>query len=342
LANTKIIKMNANNLLLTILRLGCVLTLAVIILGAYVRLSDAGLGCPDWPGCYGKLIVPEGSNNQIEEMSELYPERPFEKDKAWKEMLHRYLASTLGFLILVLTFLAWTKKEFTNVRLFSSILLALVIFQGILGMWTVTLLLKPIIVMLHLLGGLTILSLLYWKLLREQSMSGVFVSEGNKKLLALVVMALVVLFCQISLGGWTSSNYAALACPDFPTCQGKWWPKMNFFEGFILWRELDVDYEGGTLDSAARTAIHMTHRIGAIITGIIIVYVGLRNIPSNHRYLKITGISVIVLLVTQVLLGIANIKFNLPLSIAVAHNGVAALLLLSLVTLLHHCVSDKN
>jgi len=342
LANTKIIKMNANNLLLTILRLGCVLTLAVIILGAYVRLSDAGLGCPDWPGCYGKLIVPEGSNNQIEEMSELYPERPFEKDKAWKEMLHRYLASTLGFLILVLTFLAWTKKEFTNVRLFSSILLALVIFQGILGMWTVTLLLKPIIVMLHLLGGLTILSLLYWKLLREQSMSGVFVSEGNKKLLALVVMALVVLFCQISLGGWTSSNYAALACPDFPTCQGKWWPKMNFFEGFILWRELDVDYEGGTLDSAARTAIHMTHRIGAIITGIIIVYVGLRNILSNHRYLKITGISVIVLLVTQVLLGIANIKFNLPLSIAVAHNGVAALLLLSLVTLLHHCVSDKN
>jgi len=334
--------MNANNLLLTILRLGCVLTLAVIILGAYVRLSDAGLGCPDWPGCYGKLIVPEGSNNQIEEMSELYPERPFEKDKAWKEMLHRYLASTLGFLILVLTFLAWTKKEFTNVRLFSSILLALVIFQGILGMWTVTLLLKPIIVMLHLLGGLTILSLLYWKLLREQSMSGVFVSEGNKKLLALVVMALVVLFCQISLGGWTSSNYAALACPDFPTCQGKWWPKMNFFEGFILWRELDVDYEGGTLDSAARTAIHMTHRIGAIITGIIIVYVGLRNILSNHRYLKITGISVIVLLVTQVLLGIANIKFNLPLSIAVAHNGVAALLLLSLVTLLHHCVSDKN
>jgi len=246
LANTKIIKMNTNNLLLTILRLGCVLTLAVIILGAYVRLSDAGLGCPDWPGCYGKLIVPEGSNNQIEEMSELYPERPFEQDKAWKEMLHRYLASTLGFLILMLTFLAWTKKEFINIRLFSSILLALVIFQGILGMWTVTLLLKPIIVMLHLLGGLTILSLLYWKLLREQSMSGVFVSEGNKKLLALVVMALVVLFCQISLGGWTSSNYAALACPDFPTCQGKWWPKMNFFEGFILWRELDVDYEGGT------------------------------------------------------------------------------------------------
>ena len=334
--------MSPNNLLTNILRLGCLLTLMVIVLGAYVRLSDAGLGCPDWPGCYGKLIVPEGSSSQIEEINLVYPERPFEKDKAWKEMLHRYLASILGFLILILTFLSWSKKQFSNIRLFSGILLALVIFQGILGMLTVTLLLKPIIVMLHLLGGLTILSLFYWKLLREQSMHGIFVSEGNKKLRALVVMALVVLFCQISLGGWTSSNYAALACPDFPTCQGKWWPKMNFFEGFILWRGLGIDYEGGTLDSAARTAIHMAHRIGAIITTIIIVYVGVRNIFSNSRYLKLTGIIVLMLLIAQILLGIANIKFHLPLSIAVAHNGVAALLLLSLVTLLHHCVSDKN
>ena len=334
--------MSPNNLLINILRLGCLLTLMVIILGAYVRLSDAGLGCPDWPGCYGRLIVPEGSNSQIAEINLVYPERPFEKDKAWKEMLHRYLASLLGFLILILTFLSWSKKQFSNIRLFSSILLALVIFQGLLGMWTVTLLLKPIIVMLHLLGGLTILSLLYWQLLREQSMKGVFVSVGNNKLLPLVVMSLVVLFCQISLGGWTSSNYAALACPDFPTCQGKWWPTMNFFEGFILWRELGIDYEGGTLDSAARTAIHMAHRIGAIITTIIIVYVGVRNIFSNSRYLKLTGIIVLMLLIAQILLGIANIKFHLPLSIAVAHNGVAALLLLSLVTLLHHCVSDKN
>ena len=334
--------MSPNNLLINILRLGCLLTLMVIILGAYVRLSDAGLGCPDWPGCYGKLIVPEGSNSQMEAFNLVYPERPFEKDKAWKEMLHRYLASALGFLILTLTFLSWFKKQFSNIRLFSGILLALVIFQGILGMWTVTLLLKPIIVMLHLLGGLTILSLLYWQLLREQSMSGVFISVGNNKLFPLAVMALVVLFCQISLGGWTSSNYAALACPDFPTCQGKWWPKMNFFEGFIIWREVGIDYEGGTLDSAARTAIHMTHRVGAIITGVVLAYVGLRNIFSNHRYLKITGIAVLILLVTQILLGIANIKFNLPISIAVAHNGVAALLLLSLVTLLHHCKSDDN
>jgi len=334
--------MNPNNLLTNILRLGCLLTLMVIVLGAYVRLSDAGLGCPDWPGCYGKLIVPEGSSSQIEEINLVYPERPFEKDKAWKEMLHRYLASVLGFLVLTLTFLSWFKKQFSNIRFFSGILLALVIFQGILGMWTVTLLLKPIIVMLHLLGGLTILSLFYWKLLREQSMNGVFVSAGNNKLLPLVVMGLIVLFCQISLGGWTSSNYAALACPDFPTCQGKWWPKMNFFEGFVLWRELGVDYEGGTLDSAARTAIHVAHRIGAIIAGGIIVYIGLRCTLSNHKYLKMTGIIVLILLITQILLGISNVKFNLPLSIAVAHNGVAALLLLSLVTLLHHCKCDNN
>jgi len=142
-------KINLNRVFLNLLRLGCLLALVVIILGAYVRLSDAGLGCPDWPGCYGKLIVPEGSISQVEEMNLAYPERLFEKDKAWKEMLHRYLASALGFLILMLAALTWFKTQFLSVRLFSSILLALVMFQGLLGMWTVTLLLKPVVVMLH-------------------------------------------------------------------------------------------------------------------------------------------------------------------------------------------------
>lgn len=335
-------KINLNRVFLNFLRLGCLLTLVVIILGAYVRLSDAGLGCPDWPGCYGKLIVPEGSNSQIEEMSVVYPERPFEKDKAWKEMLHRYLASMLGFLILMLAALTWFKVQFLSARLFSSILLALVMFQGLLGMWTVTLLLKPIIVMLHLLGGLTILSLLYWKMLRQQSSNGIFVSESNTELLPIILPTLFILFCQISLGGWTSSNYAALACPDFPTCQNMWWPEMNFAEGFTLWQGLGIDYEGGTLNSEARTAIHMTHRIGAIITGVIISYVSFRAILTGAKYLRLTGVVALILLIMQISLGIANIKFNLPLSIAVAHNGVAALLLLSLVTLLHHCVSEKN
>ena len=335
-------KINLNRVFLNFLRLGCLLTLVVSILGAYVRLSDAGLGCPDWPGCYGKLIVPEGSNSQIEEMSVVYPERPFEKDKAWKEMLHRYLASVLGFLILILAALTWLKSQFLSARLFSSILLALVMFQGLLGMWTVTLLLKPIIVMLHLLGGLTILSLLYWKMLRQQSSNGIFVSESNTELLPIILPTLFILFCQISLGGWTSSNYAALACPDFPTCQNMWWPEMNFAEGFTLWQGLGIDYEGGTLNSEARTAIHMTHRIGAIITGGIISYVSFRAILTGAKYLRLTGVVALILLIMQISLGIANIKFNLPLSIVVAHNGVAALLLLSLVTLLHHCASEKK
>jgi cytochrome c oxidase assembly protein subunit 15 len=328
-------KINLNRVFLNLLRLGCLLALVVIILGAYVRLSDAGLGCPDWPGCYGKLIVPEGSISQVEEMNLAYPERLFEKDKAWKEMLHRYLASTLGFLILMMATLTWLKPQFLSARLF-------VMFQGLLGMWTVTLLLKPVVVMLHLLGGLTILSLLYWKMLRQQSFGGFFVSESNIELLPIVVSALFILFCQISLGGWTSSNYAALACPDFPTCQNMWWPEMNFKEGFTLWQGLGIDYEGGVLNSEARTAIHMTHRIGAIITGVIISYVSFRAILTNAKYLTLTGIVTLILLITQLSLGVANIKFNLPPSIAVAHNGVAALLLLSLITLLHHCVSKKN
>ena len=334
--------MNFNTSLSYLLRFSCLLALVVIVLGAYVRLSDAGLGCPDWPGCYGKLIVPEGSNSQIEQMNKAYPERPFEKDKAWKEMLHRYLASALGLTILILAILSWSKKQFSSIRLSSSILLALVIFQGLLGMWTVTLLLKPIVVVFHLLGGLTILSLLYWLMLQTQSAGRFFVSKGNAELRPVVAIALIVLFCQISLGGWTSSNYAALACPDFPTCQGTWRPKMNFFEGFILWRGLGIDYEGGTLDGAARTAIHMTHRIGAIITTIVIAYVGLRNIFTNTRSLKLTGTIVLILLIIQILLGIGNVKLGLPILVAVAHNGVAALLLLSLVTLLYQCMDHRK
>lgn len=331
-----------NKVLINSLRTGAFLALLVIILGAYVRLSDAGLGCPDWPGCYGKLIVPEGSTNQIEEMNQAYPERPFEKDKAWKEMLHRYLAALLGFCILIFSFFTWVKPEFYKIRFYSSALLALVLLQGLLGMWTVTLLLKPVIVMLHLMGGLTILSLLYWQMLRQQSAVGFFKSEGNKKLLPFVAVGIIILFCQISLGGWTSSNYAALACPDFPKCKNVWWPEMNFKEGFVLWRGLGIDYEGGTLDGSARTAIHMTHRIGAIITAVAITFIALWSILVGKKYIRWTGASILILLFIQISLGIANVKLHLPLLVAVAHNGVAALLLLSLVTLLHHAINEEE
>ncbi len=329
--------MKLNTTLLNLARLAIVLALIVIVIGAYTRLSDAGLGCPDWPGCYGKLIVPDYVDSENENLAV----RPLEQAKAWKEMVHRYAASSLGLLILIMALLAWINSSLSNMRGFTSALLVLVIFQGMLGMWTVTLLLKPVIVMSHLIGGLTILSLLCWMVLRKQSQQGIFVSEGNKNLLPLVVVALCVLILQISLGGWTSSNYAALACPDFPTCQGVWWPNMDFNEGFILWRGLGVDYEGGVLHGSARTAIHMAHRIGAIVTFITIFYVAIQAIRSGMSKLRLTGIVALVLLLTQVSLGIANIIFHLPLSVAVAHNGVAALLLLSLVTLLHHCIPEK-
>ena len=330
--------MQVNKVLLNIARVAMLLALIVIVLGAYVRLSDAGLGCPDWPGCYGSILVPD----QVEADNEHLEVRPLEHGKAWKEMIHRYVASTLGFLILIMALLSWLKLSLNGMRTFTSALLVLVIFQGMLGMWTVTLLLKPVIVMSHLIGGLTILCLLTWLVLRQQSQQGVFVSVGHKQLFPLSVTAIIVLALQISLGGWTSSNYAALACPDFPTCQGVWWPNMDFNEGFILWRGLGVDYEGGVLHGAARTAIHMAHRIGALITFFTLFYVAIQAIRSGLTQLKVTGIFTLILLLLQVSLGIANVKFSLPLPVAVAHNGVAALLLLSLVAMLHHSLPDKS
>ncbi len=332
--------MNDNKITLALIRFACVLTFLVIVIGAYTRLSNSGLGCPDWPGCYGKLIVPDKVENV--NVNEAYLGRPLEYTKAWIEMVHRYAASSLGLLILVIAFMSWRKSTLLKIRLFTSILLLLVIFQGMLGMWTVTLLLKPVIVLSHLLGGLTILSLLYWLVLEQQPGQDTVTKSGNSKLLPSVIVGLFILVIQISLGGWTSTNYAALACTDFPTCQDTWWPDMDFKEGFILWRGLGIDYEGGVLDGSARTAIHMTHRIGALITSLIIITIAIRAIRSGMKNIKVTGCAILALLIVQVSLGIANIKLYLPLSVAVAHNGVAALLLLSLVTLLHQCLLVKN
>ncbi len=323
-----------NRTLLNFTRFACVLAFFVIIVGAYTRLSDAGLGCPDWPGCYGQLIVPDEANDA----NAAYPDRPLEKDKAWIEMAHRYIAGTLGLIILAICLIAWAKGYPKSTRLGSTALVGLVIFQALLGMWTVTLLLKPVIVMSHLLGGMTILSLLYWLMLREQSSSTILPGRWQPELFPFALAAIIVLALQISLGGWTSTNYAALACPDFPTCQGKLWPAMNFKEAFVLWRGLGIDYEGGVLDGAARTAIHITHRLGAIVAFIVIISVAIKCTSSSNKNIRNTGITIIGLLLLQISLGIANVVMNLPLMIAVAHNGVAALLLLSLVTLLHQTI----
>jgi cytochrome c oxidase assembly protein subunit 15 len=316
------------------------LTLVVILLGAYVRLSDAGLGCPDWPGCYGRLLGVPSQTNQIAAANEAFPERPVEVDKAWKEMIHRYLAGVLGLLILGLAALAWRDRQRPGQPVVLPLaILGLVIFQSILGMWTVTWQLKPLVVMAHLLGGLTVLSLLAWLILRQGRYGVANASAAFNRIPALrgfALLGLTLLVIQIALGGWTSANYAALACPDFPTCQTYWWPPTDFREAFILWRGLGDNYEFGVLDNDARVTIHLTHRLGAVVVALFLGWLAWRLIAkTGDRALRATGVAIALLLLVQLGLGIANVVLHLPLPVAVAHNGGAALLLLALVALNH-------
>jgi cytochrome c oxidase assembly protein subunit 15 len=308
------------------------LALFVVVLGAYVRLSDAGLGCPDWPGCYGS-IVPTDIDHEVAGTE--WPERPVETGKAWREMVHRYVASTLGFAIVLIALLAWLNREQPGQPVKIPLLtLGVVIFQGLLGMWTVTLLLKPVIVMGHLLGGLTTLGLLFWLLLedRRNSLSPI----PQKRRLALpAALGLLVLIGQIALGGWTSSNYAALACPDLPTCMGQWWPQQaDFGEGFIMWRGLGVNYEFGILEAPARVAIHFAHRLGAITATLVLLLVttGYWRYANNFAT-RSACVAVWLALAAQISLGLATVWFGLPLAVATAHNGIAAVLLLTVINL---------
>ncbi len=363
--------------------LACALAFCVIVFGAFVRLSNAGLSCPDWPTCYGRAAWPtapaEIANHAATQI------RPLDATKAWREQVHRMLAGTLGVLVLALAVLAARQRQHGIVRVavaavavatsiplymrglhgaavlfalagellllgnalqwsrqggawspqplpsIASLTLAVIVFQALLGMWTVTWLLKPIVVMGHLLGGMATFALLAWLAWRATDRP-VRVPDSSllRKLLAIGLVLLVV---QIALGGWTSSNYAALSCgTDFPKCVGQWWPPHDFREGFVVWRGIGVDYEGGVLDGAARIAIHMTHRIMA---GVVFLYVGwlalrLMRSPGLRGFGGLLG----VLLLAQVSLGIANVHFALPLKAAVLHNAGAALLLFVLVTLL--------
>lgn len=313
---------------------GTLLTLVVIVLGAYVRLSDAGLGCPDWPGCYGRWVVPN-SDADVTEGSPDYSERPLVHAKAWKEMTHRYAAALLGLTILVLALRAWVRSDRTA-RALPTALLMLVLAQGLLGMWTVTLLLKPLIVMAHLAGGLTVLALLWWLTLRELSAfesSRRFVLPDRTLWRGCAALALVVLGMQIALGGWTSANYAAVACVGFPQCNGEWWPASNYREGFVLWRGLGIDYEGGVLDHPARVAIQLTHRIGAAGCVVVIGTLGVLLARLNELRLRQGGMALLAILGIQIGLGIANVSLHLPLPVAVSHNGVAALLLMAVVSI---------
>jgi len=312
-----------------------VLAFAVIVLGAFVRLSDAGLGCPDWPGCYGQLSWP-AEPGEVRQANQAFPERPVETGKAWKEMVHRYLAGALVLLVLAINFLAWKSSR---VRALAAFLLVLIFFQAALGMWTVTLKLLPVVVMGHLLGGLATFSLLLWLAWSSSSDDRTSAGGAFRQWRTMILVGLAVLVVQIALGGWTSANYSALACPDFPTCQGQMWPAANYAEGFVLWREIGVDYEGGILDLRSRVAIHMTHRIGALITFILLGVLAIRLMLQPPA--RSEGLILGVLLVVQVSLGIQNVLLQLPLANAVAHNGVGALLLATMLWL-WYCSTDRS
>ena len=305
------------------------LAVCVVVLGAYVRLSDAGLGCPDWPGCYGTLTVPQ-SESAIAHAQVTYPDSPVEHGKAWKEMIHRYLAGALGLLVLAIFVQTWRMRNQVKVaKWLPTFLLALIVFQAALGMWTVTLLLRPIIVSAHLIGGMSTLAILTWITHRHWGVMTTTVQSQNIRFW--VRGAILVVFVQIFLGGWTSTNYAALACTDFPTCHGMWIPEMDFSNAFNWFRELGVANDGTPLHLAAYTAIQWTHRIGALVTFVYLGWLGLCLIKQSQ--LKKIAHVMLGLLVIQIILGIANLVLHLPLALAVGHNMVAALLLMSVIVL---------
>ncbi len=319
--------------------LGMLLCLVVIVLGAWVRLTDAGLGCPDWPGCYGH-VTPAGAEKVEGKIESYSPGWEYDSGKAWREMIHRYAATTLGFIIVLITAIAIAYRREKPVSvLFAVGLLVTVVLQGILGAFTVWWLVKPLIVVLHLTGGLTTLSLLTWLWLRMRRVTAVVQpAVGATKIAALDgarragIIAVAVVAIQIILGGWTSSNYAAVACPDLPTCQGQWIPKdMDYADAFVIWRGLDINYEGGVLDHPARVAIHFTHRAWALVATLAVLWaawLAWRNAPT--ALVRNGAVWAVGALSLQWLIALLMILKAFPLSLATGHNAGAALLLMAL------------
>ena len=317
---------------------GVVLGFCVVVFGAYVRLTYAGLGCPDWPGCYGH-VTPLGA--QAANAGTV--DAPLEVGKAWREMIHRYAATILGLVIVAIALLCFLwRRERQMPRALPLGLVALVLFQGLLGMLTVTWKVKPLIVTSHLVFGLLTVSVLWWLWLTLKGLgSGSAWGQGAGKaslvlqapLAQLAVRAatlgLLALVVQILLGGWTSTNYAAVACPDLPTCQNHWWPSANFHDGFVLWRGLGVNYEGGVLDLPARIAIHFTHRLGAIVATLALTFAVWATLRSRIAGARAAAWAVLAALILQLCIGSFMVLRGFPLSLATAHNAGAALLLLA-------------
>ncbi len=339
--------------------LALALCFVVIVVGAYVRLSDAGLGCPDWPGCYGHLAVPEAPH-ELAHVEEHFPGHTVVPHKAWKEMIHRYLATTLGTLITALAVMSLFLRRQGVPKLLPWLLFGTVLMQGALGAFTVLWKVNPLTVSGHLLTGLLTLALLLWlrlavafakpaeapaqadRELRNERHAWSALQEKGSAVLAAVTprgmrrfatFALVLVVVQIFLGGWTSSNYAALACPDFPTCHGKFLPETDVQEAFTLWRGLGQNYEGGVLDNRARVTIHFFHRVGALAVTVTLLVLGAWLLLQKHTLWRRLGAAVVTALVLQVAIGIGVVKMQFPLWLADMHNAGAAILLMTLVTL---------
>lgn len=328
----------------------CALCLLVVVLGAYVRLNDAGLGCPDWPGCYGHL-TPVAAAADLEHGGAAagiaqHSGRPLVLGKAWREMVHRYAAGTLVLLVLALAgcALAWRRERLVALSL-SLALPAIVIVQALFGMLTVTWQLKPAIVTTHLLLGLTTLSLLWWLVLgllrtrhrpRRLSLREIDLPGPPLRLArGLAAFGLGALVLQLVLGGWTSSNYAALACPDLPTCQGRWWPPTDFHAGFDPTRDISIN-QGSGFGSAALVAIQLSHRIGAVLLTVALLVAVLAALRARVRGAALlAATAVLTALSLQLLIGISMILQGFPLELATAHNAGAALLLLATLALNH-------
>ncbi|KXI30164.1 COX15/CtaA family protein [Paraglaciecola hydrolytica] len=311
--------------------LSILLAMIVIILGAYTRLTDAGLGCPDWPGCYGHLSFAD-TTKHIETSQQHFPDRPFEEHKAWNEMIHRYFASTLGLVIVFIFLLSFIQRSYHRPLKLPFFLVCLVCFQGALGMWTVTLNLLPVVVMGHLLGGFSVLSCLFLLYLR---LTPYRIPGGDHRMRIYgkyALLGLLILTCQIALGGWTSANYASLACTELPICEGSWYENLDFIGAFSV--TAAETYEYGTHDYAQRMTMHILHRLGALVTFIYLSWLALGLYKAaTANLIKRLCVLMMLVLGAQIILGVSNVVFSLPIAVAVMHNFVAACLLLVLITL---------
>lgn len=306
---------------------GVIFALLVVSVGAYTRLADAGLGCPDWPGCYGFLTVPEQASD-ISTAEARYPDAPVEIVKAWWEMGHRYIAGALLLLVASILVMAYRGREEEDTPLkLAAVLMFVILWQAAFGAWTVTLKLWPQVVTGHLIGGFTTLSLMWLLFLRQGGLSKVVSALPRPNMLAKIAFLAVVV--QIILGGWVSSNYAALACYDFPSCDGTYTPDIDLQEGFNVFQSVGPNYLGGLMTNEARMAIHWVHRIGAII---VLLVVG-ALVVQTVKQVAVVGYALLFALLTQITLGVLNVVWVLPLLNATAHNTVGALLLLVLVTI---------